>query len=92
MALIKFILIVVLVYYIFKFAGRYLLPFLLKFFIKKAGKKQDNQRKSSSRRRKDGEVSIDYMPQKNRNLNTDNVGEYIDFEEFKSNEDQKEDK
>jgi hypothetical protein len=82
MQLLRTILIIVLVYYLFKFIARYAMPWIARYFIKKT---QDNLRKqyenqNSVNTKKEGEVHIDSVPQKKTTLN--DVGEYVDYEEI----------
>ncbi|MDT0677218.1 DUF4834 family protein [Autumnicola musiva] len=79
----KTILIILLVYFGLKILFRLLGPLLLKYFMKKMGKKfqdQFNQYQQPSQEKK-GKVSIDKKPRKGSKSNK-NVGEYIDYEEI----------
>ena len=84
--MLKFILIIVLGYYLLKLLSRALLPFLLKYIVKKAensafygGRSGDN-----TPPKEEGEVTIDYSPSEHKEKKTpDDEGEYIDFEELK---------
>ncbi|MBN1340104.1 MAG: hypothetical protein JXA03_12315 [Bacteroidales bacterium] len=76
MQLLRTILIILLVYYIFRFFIRYVIPFLL-FFIRKTAEKRFHDRKN-------GDVSAGHIPEK-RELSND-VGEYVDFVEIKTKE------
>jgi hypothetical protein len=66
---------------------RYIAPYLISIFIKKAQKKmmQDmGQNPPSSSSKKAGEINVDYVPEKNKQSNKkNNMGDYIDFEEIK---------
>lgn len=75
--------------------ARFVFPFLLKYFIGKAQKDFDNRENGyeQQHRKKEGEVSIDYVPKKNKNKapkggsaygrkDMDDKGEYVDFEEM----------
>ncbi|WP_417886941.1 DUF4834 family protein [Zunongwangia sp.] len=89
--IIRTLLIVLLVYFGLKIFFKYFGPILLKYAMKKMGKKfqsQFNQQFNSqqantyaSEKEKEGKVSIDKCPQKNRKSNKE-VGEYIDYEEI----------
>ena len=81
MQLLRTILIIVLVYYLFKLIARYAMPWIAKYFIKKT---QDNLRKqyesqNEMNKKKEGEVNIDSSPNKKTSLN--DVGEYVDYED-----------
>lgn len=62
---------------------RYLLPYLLKRFIEKQKDKfyQANPHWQNDQRKPEGEISIK-RTQKNNKGNSDNVGEYIDYEDM----------
>lgn len=79
--LIRFLFWFFLISYFLKLLGRYVLPYLLKRFLKKKQTEftqQFSQRKSPVE--KEGEVSIKTKPKKSKS-NTSKLGEYIDFEE-----------
>ena len=88
---IKTILIIMLVYFGFKILLRYFGPMLLKYAMKKMGKKFEQQfsqqfgggqqRSQQNEREKDGKVSINKKPGNHRKSNKA-VGEYIDYEEI----------
>ena len=82
------IFIIILIYYIVRFIGRIMLPFLLKRFVKKAQSNFEHQFKdecsqSKSTDAKQGEVEIKIpKKQKGSKPNFDD-GEYVDFEDVK---------
>ncbi len=86
-AVIKTILIILLVYFGLKIILRWVAPLILKYFMKKAGKRFQDQFQrqqgfnSQQSQRKEGDVSIDKKPHNQRKSNK-NVGEYIDYEEI----------
>ncbi|MDO7171326.1 DUF4834 family protein [Mariniflexile sp. AS56] len=80
---IRTILIIILIYYGLKVLSRLFAPLLLKYIAKKAEQKfggQFQQRPQQQPTKKEGEVSIDKVP----NVKTSNkdVGEYVDYEEI----------
>ena len=84
------LLIIVLLYYLFRLAVRYIFPFLVKYFIGKS-QRDDNTRENryeQRHRRKEGEVNIDYKPEEDKKKsgsgrkNKDDSGEYVDYEEL----------
>ncbi len=79
MQLLRILLIIILVYYILKFAARYILPLLLKYAIRKT--QENHQKQYQQTERKSGEINVDYSPQKKPNIAE--VGEYVDYEEIK---------
>ena len=81
---IKVILIVLFIYFGLKLIARWLGPILLRYFLKKLGKKfgQDfSQYKKHPGKEKQGEVTIEKRPKNTRKSNKD-VGEYVDYEEI----------
>ena len=82
----KTILIVLLVYFGLKILFRYFGPMLLRYFMKRMGRKfeqQFNQQFGGPQQQnnKKGKVSIDKKPKSGRESNK-TVGEYIDYEEI----------
>lgn len=85
MGFLRTLLIILLIYYGFKFLARLFAPFLMKKAVEKMQQKaeqqfggQRNQRKESNIR--EGETVIDKKPTQTKQSNN-NVGEYVDFEE-----------
>ena len=74
------LLIFVLVYTIFKYLMRLLAPFIVKSIAKKAESHFRNQSAPKPPTQKEGEISIDKMP--NSKSSNNNVGEYVDYEEI----------
>jgi hypothetical protein len=86
--LVKTILIILLVWYGVKILSRLFAPFLVKYVAKKAEQKFgqqfgqfQQQQQQQNTRKKEGEISIDKMPNQGKPSNK-NVGEYVDFEEI----------
>ena len=85
--IIKTILIVLLIYFGFKILLKYFGPLLLRYALKKMGKKfqqQFNQfdgPQAAQRKKQKGKVTIEKKPKNQRKSNND-VGEYIDYEEI----------
>ncbi|MCH1547452.1 MAG: DUF4834 family protein [Flavobacteriaceae bacterium] len=80
MGLIKFLFWLMVFYYLSRFVGRLLAPFMISYIAKKAKTRHAKSSRKSSFTKKPGEVSIDKMPKKNKASNN-NVGDYIDYEE-----------
>ncbi|MGB4742800.1 MAG: DUF4834 domain-containing protein [Flavobacteriaceae bacterium] len=78
--LLKTLLIFVLVYTIFKYLMLLLAPFIVKSIAKKAESHFRNQSAPKPPTQKEGEISIDKMP--NSKSSNNNVGEYVDYEEI----------
>lgn len=79
--LLRTLLIILLVYYTFKFFARLFAPYLMKKMVNKMqnNAQQFQQKQSSSVR--EGETIIDRKPNTQKQSNKD-VGEYVDFEEI----------
>ena len=82
----KTVLIILLVYFGLKILLRFFGPLLLKYFMKKMGKKFEQQFSqqfggANPQAQKKGKVSIDKKP-KNGSSSNKKVGEYIDYEEI----------
>lgn len=78
MQLLRIILIIIIVYYLLKFAARYLLPLFLKYAIRKT---QENIKQQQAPERKTGEINVEYSPKKKPQVG--HIGEYVDYEEIK---------
>ena len=82
----KTVLIILLVYFGLKIILRFFGPLLLKYFMKKMGRKFEKQFSqqfggANPQQQKKGKVSIDKKP-KNQPDSDKKVGEYIDYEEI----------
>ena len=81
--MLKFIIIIILAYYLLKLLSRALLPFLLKYIVKKAeGNAFYGDMNGGSAEKEEGEVTIDYSPsEEKKRKSSDDKGEYVDFED-----------
>ena len=77
--LLKTLLIFVLVYSVFKYLMRLFAPFIVKSIAKKAEANFINQSTPKPPTEKEGEISIDKMP--NSKTSNNNVGEYVEYED-----------
>lgn len=82
----KTVLILLLVYLGLKFLLKLLKPYLMRYITKKVGRQFEQQFGSNpfqgpEPKAKEGSVSIDKMPTKERNSRS-TVGEYVDYEEI----------
>jgi hypothetical protein len=82
--LLRTILILGIIYIIFRFLTRHVFPLLLGNYVnhKMSEMEQRQQSYNKKKQRSEGEVTIDYKP-KNKKQYSDNSGEYVDFEEIK---------
>jgi uncharacterized protein (UPF0333 family) len=80
MGILKFLLIVFAVFYIISLLGRY----FLKRMMNKAKQQyqQNSQQESTNKKRKEGDISVDYKPNEKKHI-PNNEGDYIDYEEIK---------
>ncbi|RLD79096.1 MAG: DUF4834 domain-containing protein [Bacteroidetes bacterium] len=83
----NFILILVLIWLGFSLFFRYVFPRLLLYWVKRKQKKMMEQMginpdDLNKKPHKEGEVSIDKTPGKDKKGSTENLGEYVDFEEI----------
>ncbi len=80
----KFLLFIVIIYVVGYLFFRFALPWILKRFVRKIAKKMNVPFEEPPKKKKTGEINIDYVPENNTNENQKNVdGEYVDFEEIK---------
>lgn len=82
----NFVMILILIWLGFSLFFRYVFPRLLLFWVKRKQKKMMDQMgikpdDINDKKTKEGEVNIDQVPNKDKKGSTDNVGEYVDFEE-----------
>ena len=78
----KVLAIIFLTYFVFKYTIRLLAPFLIKRFANKMQDKfrQEFNQQYKNNDSKEGDVTIENK-KKSSNSKTDNVGDYVDFEE-----------
>ncbi len=82
----RMILILILIYYVFKILSRLFAPALMRYVTKKAGQRFGQQfnthtQSGANKAKKEGEISIDKIPRSKKDTNN-NVGEYVDYEEI----------
>ena len=80
----RVVLIILLVYFGLKLIIRWFGPILLRYILRKVGKKFEqkfSQFDTSGPTKNEGDVSIDKKPRNTRKSNKE-VGEYIDYEEI----------
>ncbi len=78
--LLRVLLIIMLVYYILKFIGRYLLPLFIHRTVSKMEARMREQQEANKPQGKVGETVIDRKPSHYKETPQDK-GEYIDYEE-----------
>ena len=81
MGLLRTLLIIILVYYAFKFLARLFAPYLVKKAADSMQRRAEAYQQAQTNTVKEGETIIDRKPTKQNTSNT-NVGEYVDFEEI----------
>lgn len=90
MGLIKTILFILFFYYAFKIVARLLAPFLMRYAAKKVQEKFKDQMRQQGggfgfdrqeKPRKEGEVHLKSKKSSKSKINTESVGDYVDYEE-----------
>jgi len=83
-SLLKFFVIIWLIYYALRFILRFVLPWLLGRYVNKKMEEMGQFRQSNNQKKntRTGEVTIN-VESKNKKQYSKNSGEYIDFEEIK---------
>ncbi len=82
MGLIRLALFLLLIYLLAKLFTRYLLPYILKRFIRKTEEKYKRQQQEyQDQTKKEGDIRINYKNKKHQHKKTDDLGEYVDYEE-----------
>ena len=76
--LLRTILLIIIFYYIFKFLFKYVVPFLFGSSI--SGNKHQKRNNYTRGSKKEGEITIDYIPKKNKKIDKE-TGDYIEYEE-----------
>ncbi len=75
------LLFIIVIFYAVRLFSRYVLPLLINKGMKNMQEKMNNQqRQYRQSNRREGEVTIEYGPEKKRPA-SDKKGEYVDFEE-----------
>ncbi len=82
----KFVLILILIWFGFSLFFRYLFPRLLLYWVKRKQKKMMEQMGLNpddlkEKKDREGEVNINHIPDKDKKGSGENMGEYVDFEE-----------
>lgn len=72
-------------FHLFRLISRLVMPYVLRFFMKKAQRnfqQQFGQQQRQYASKKEGEVSVDHSLDKKQKPTNSSVGEYVDFEEI----------
>lgn len=81
----KILLIIIVIYFLLILAGRYIFPYVIRYYTKRFSRKfyegMNNQYQNDPHQ-KEGEIHIDQTPEINKSRTTD-IGEYVDYEEIK---------
>jgi len=80
MGILKFLLIVFVIFYVISLLGRY----FLKRMVKNAQKQyqQGGQKDTQNKKRKEGDTFVQYKPNEKKHIPNDE-GDYVDYEEIK---------
>lgn len=83
MAFLRTIVIIFIIFYVLRLFARYILPSLFVNYVnRKMGGFSGQQQRTTRAYKKEGEVSIDYSPQKKQSKKND-AGEYVDYVDVK---------
>lgn len=82
MAFLRTIVIIFIIFYVLRLFARYILPSLFVNYVNRKMGGFSGQQQRSKVYKKEGEVTIDYSPQKKQQKRND-AGEYIDYVEVK---------
>jgi hypothetical protein len=83
MGLIRFIFITIFILWTVRLLLRLVFPMVLKSIFGKMQQSAGEQSAPQQRRRPEGSVHIDYMPPTQKKGNSDNLGDFVDYEEVK---------
>ena len=78
-----FFLFIIILYILFRLLGMYLLPWAVKRYLKNFEKKFYKQNNTYPYKKNGIEINYNENTRNKKNLNIDNIGEYVDFEENK---------
>ncbi len=81
--LVRFLLIVLIIYFVAILFKRYILPFILRLFIKRMSERANKyfQQENFRQNKKKGDITIDFN-QKSKKVIDKDTGEYVPFEEI----------
>lgn len=83
MGFLRTIVIIFIIFYVLRLIARYILPSLFVNYVnRKMGGFSGQQQRNTRTQKKEGEVTIDYSPQKKQPKSNDS-GEYVDYVEVK---------
>ncbi|MBL4752442.1 MAG: DUF4834 family protein [Flavobacteriales bacterium] len=86
MALLRYLVIFLVIYYGIKLLSRVLMPFFLKYLFKKAGQNMHSQfgAQQQEQQKEEGEVTIQHNADRKsgKHDKKDDSGEYVEFEEL----------
>lgn len=83
MSFLRAILIIIVIYFLARLIIRMFFPFLFQGYVKRKTRDFNGRNQNSNKKRKkEGEITIDYLNKKEKKISKDK-GEYIDFKEVK---------
>ncbi len=82
--MLEFILWFILIFILFRIFAKFLLPYIIKYYLKKFQQKFNQSTQTKDPNRKEGETHVEFVPKSKskKGKNTENLGEYIDYEEL----------
>jgi len=80
---IRTLVVILIVYYVFKLFNKYILPLILENKIRQMQENNfERNRRQNQTRRNEGDVIINHRAEKGAGKHTTDDGEYVDFEEI----------
>jgi hypothetical protein len=83
MGLIRFIFIIIFIFWALRLLLSLVFPLVLKSIFGKMQQSAGNQGQRQQRNKPEGSITIDYMPPQEKKGNSDNLGDFVDYEEVK---------
>lgn len=85
MGLLRFLIILIVVYYFFKLFARIILPLIVKFTVRKVQNRfyEQNPHLKPEEPQKEGKITIKKVSEDKNNQVSSDIGEYVDYEEIK---------
>ncbi len=83
MGFLRTILVIIIIYFLTRLIVKLFFPFLFKGYVnRKMRDNNDSNQDFRKSRKKEGDITIDYLSKKDKKISKDK-GEYIDFKEIK---------
>jgi hypothetical protein len=83
MGLIKFLIITIIIMWVIRLLVKLIFPLILKNVFANVQSQGNPTQQQSYRKKPEGSISIDYVPEKEKKGNADKLGDFVDYEEVK---------